>query len=413
MNSRDARDVVIVAVDQPSPGSEQPRTPQGAGPGRTATKPPTGEEWRHAFRGRMKEQLGLRGIVSEYLIPVETNTIWYTLGGVLAISLVLEILTGMVLAMRYIPDAGQAYQITDKLLDQGGWSVLLNFHYWTAYLIFALVMIHMLRVFFTGGYRGQRMGLWQIGVALAGTVFFLSITGETLHWDERGFAVPWHMSEILEAVGLDKTFNYTHDDLKNIPRATELLQPYYVLHIAVLPILLLTLIAMHYYVIKVKGISQPFWHPASGRKVSFTSHIKAWFIYSGIILGAIVVVSLFPRGPGPAPQLLKISPYYGAAEGPGGLGIVPTFPISWTHGMNRFVTIAFNLEPDIWGTIIGMAIMALALILIPFLDRTEAEPHSWAEALSVRTRGWAFLAMTLFWAVMVIGVVTNIVTPKG
>jgi quinol-cytochrome oxidoreductase complex cytochrome b subunit len=43
------------------------------------------------------------------MIPVETNTIWYTLGGVLAISLLLEIVTGMALAMRYIPDAGQAY----------------------------------------------------------------------------------------------------------------------------------------------------------------------------------------------------------------------------------------------------------------------------------------------------------------
>jgi len=39
----------------------------------------------------------------------------------------------MVLALRYIPDAGQAYQITSKLLGEGGWSVALNFHYWTSY----------------------------------------------------------------------------------------------------------------------------------------------------------------------------------------------------------------------------------------------------------------------------------------
>jgi len=290
---------------------------------------------------------------------------------------------------------------------------VLNFHYWNAYLIFAPVMIHMLRVFFTGGYRGGRTGLWQIGVALAGTVFLLSITGETLHWDERGFAVPWHTSEILEAVGLDKTFHYTHTDLKDVTKATHLLQPYYDLHIAILPVLLLALIAMHYYVINVKGISQPFWHPASGRKVPFTTHIKAWFLYSAIILGAIIAVSFIGRGAGPAPQLLKFSPYYGAKERPGGLGVVPTFPISWTHGMNRFVTIAFNLEPDIWGTITGIGIMALALIAIPFLDRGRAEPHGWAEALSLRVRGWAFLAMALFWAVLITGVVTNIVTPKG
>jgi len=167
-----------------------------------------------------------------------------------------------------------------------------------AYLIFALVMIHMMRVFFSAGYRGRRTGLWQIGVCLAGTVFLLSITGETLHWDERGFAVPWHMSEILEAVGLDKTLNYTHPDLLDPTRATELLAPYYAMHIAVLPILLGVLIAMHYYLIKVKCISLPFWHKPSGQTVPFTTHIKEWFIYGGMIIGVVAVISFFQRGAG-------------------------------------------------------------------------------------------------------------------
>jgi quinol-cytochrome oxidoreductase complex cytochrome b subunit len=139
---------------------EQPRV----GAGTTATvAPPTGTAWRRAFGG-VREQLGLRGMISEYMVPVEVNTFWYALGGVLAILLVLEIATGMLLALRYVPDAGQAYQLTAKLLDQGGWKVVLNFHYWTSYVIFALVIIHMMRVFFSGGYRGPRTGLWQIGV---------------------------------------------------------------------------------------------------------------------------------------------------------------------------------------------------------------------------------------------------------
>src|SRR5512132_593147 len=344
----------------------------------TTEEPPTGAEWRHAFRNRVKEQLGLRGMISEYMIPVETDTFWYTLGGVLAISLGLEIVTGMVLALRYIPDAGQAYQITSKLLDEGGWSVLLNFHYYTAYLIFALVLIHMMRVFISGGYRGAKIGLWQIGVSLAGLVFLPSITGETLHWDERGFAVPWHTSEVLEAVGLDKTFHYTHDDLLNTAKATRLLIPYYALHVSILPILLLALIAMHYYLIKVKGVSLPFWHKPTGRTAPFSEHVRAWLSYSAVIVGVLLVVSIFvDRDPGPAPQLLPSSPFYGSEHGPGGLGIVPTWPIMWTHGMNRFVAIVFHLEPDIWGTMLGMLLMTAALVLIPFVDRASSEPASW------------------------------------
>jgi ubiquinol-cytochrome c reductase cytochrome b subunit len=405
-----------MSVDEPATEKDAP-VPRGEpdeGAAATTATPPTGAELRHARRDRVKEQLGLRGMISEYMIPVETDTFWYTLGGVLAISLGLEIVTGMVLTLRYIPDAGQAYQITRTLLDEGGWSVLLNFHYYTAYVIFALVLVHMMRVFFSGGYRGAKIGLWQIGVALAGTVFLLSITGETLHWDERGFAVPWHTSEVLEAVGLDKTFDYTHDDLLNISKATRLLIPYYALHIAILPVLLFGLIALHYYLIKVKGISLPFWIKPSGRTAPFSRHVLKWLAYSAVILGIVVVISLFERGPGDEPQLLPSSPFYGSEHGPGGLGIVPTFPIMWTHGMNRFVTIAFNLEPDIWGTVMGIGLMTIALIAIPFLDRGgSAEPANWQQALSLRRRGWAFLAMAVFWAVLIIGTVTNIVTPKG
>lgn len=105
----------------------------------------------HPFREAVKEQLGPRGMISEYLIRVETNTLWYTLGGALAIALVLEVLTGVILALRYLPDAGRAYGITTSLLEEPGWSVALNFHYWNSYVIFGLVMIHMMRVFLSGG----------------------------------------------------------------------------------------------------------------------------------------------------------------------------------------------------------------------------------------------------------------------
>jgi quinol-cytochrome oxidoreductase complex cytochrome b subunit len=405
-----------VSDNEPAAGQDGSVRPGEPKEGRRATAtvaPPTGTAWRRAFGG-VREQLGLRGMISEYMVPVEVNTFWYTLGGVLAILLVLEIASGMLLALRYVPDAGQAYQLTAKLLGEGGWSVVLNFHYWTSYVIFALVIIHMLRVFFSGGYRGPRRGLWQIGVALAGTVFLLATTGETLHWDERGFAVPWHTSEILEALGLDKTLHYTHPDLLNVGKATRLLIPYYAFHVSILPIVLLGLIAMHYYLIKVKGISLPFWHKPTGQTAPFSEHVRAWLSYSAVIVGVLLVVSIFvDRDPGPAPQLLPSSPFYGSEHGPGGLGIVPTFPIMWTHGMNRFVTIAFHLEPDIWGTMLGILLMTAALVVIPFVDRGASEPHSWEEALSLRRRGWAYLAMAVFWVILIIGTITNIVSPKG
>jgi quinol-cytochrome oxidoreductase complex cytochrome b subunit len=404
-----------MASDGPSTGGAKDlAAPAPAAPDTETALDTTADRATHHLREVITDQLGVTGMIREYMIPVDTNTIWYSLGGVLGIAIVLELITGFFLATRYVPDASRAFGITDKLLHEGGWKVALNFHYYNSYVIFGLVMIHMMRVFFSAGYRMLKKGLWQVGVALAGIVFLLSLTGETLHWDERGFAVPWHVAEFFEAVHLDKTLHYGRHDLLNVPSATARLAPFYALHIAILPVLLLGLIAMHYYLVKVKHISLPFWHKPTGRVAPFSEHIKAWVQYSVLILGAILLAAIFiTRSAGPAPQLLRSSPFFGSKHGPGGLGIVPTFPISWTHGMNRFVNLAFGMEPDIWGTIIGMAIMTACLVAIPYLDRARREPHSWAEAFDLRQRTWAFLAITLFWVTMAVGVVTNIITPKG
>ena len=233
---------------------------------------------------------------------METNSIWYLLGGVLAISLTLEIFTGALLSLVYAPDAGRAFSITGNLLRTPGWSVVLNFHYWNAFLIFGLVMVHMLRVFISGGYLRGKQGLWQVGVLLAGLTFLVSLTGETLHWDEVGFAVPWHASEMLQAFGLASLFQYNFDDLRNVDTATLKLGQIYAAHIAIVPILLLLFIVWHYYLIRLKGISLPFWLRATGRKAAFSEHVKGWFVYGGIIMGVILLVAIFvPRDAGIAP----------------------------------------------------------------------------------------------------------------
>lgn len=355
----------------------------------------------------------LRQLVRDYLIPVETNNIWYALGGVLAIAFILEIFTGFLLTLRYTPDASQAYAITKSLIESSRWALIINFHYWNAFLIFGLVIIHMMRVFISGGYKHSKWGLWQVGVALAALTFILSLTGEALHWDEVGFGVPWNIGEFLDAIGLAGAFNYATDGLLAIPTATEKLSQIYAVHIAIVPVILLLLIGMHYYLVRVKGISMPFWLKASGRKAPFTEHIKVWAIYGGIAVLLLLVISLFiRRDPGTPPQLLPSSPLFNQGDDPGGLGFKPTFPISWTRGMNIIVA-NLGMDPDIWGTFIGMVLMLGALVAVPFLDRGSAEPQGWAAAFSLQKRGWAYAAVALFWVMLVAGMVASLITNAG
>lgn len=371
---------------------------------------------RDARRGvlaRLSDQFGFRQLVTDYLIPVESNSIWYLLGGVLAIALVLEIATGFLLSLVYIPDAEKAYGITQHLLASGGWSFVLNFHFFNSFLIFGLVMVHMLRVFITGGYRRGKEGLWLVGVALAGLTFVISLTGEALHWDEVGLGVPWNIAEVLGALGLSGFFNYTADAVLAIPTATEKLVQIYVLHVSIVPIALGLFIAWHYLLIRFKGISVPFWLRASGRSSGFGEHIRGWLLWGGVILGLVVLLAIFvPRDAGTAPQLLSSSPLYGTADDPGGLGFKPTYPISWTRGMN-IIAANLGVDPDIWGAMIGMALLLGALLVIPFVDRAPHEPDSSASAFDLRKRGWAFLAMGIFWAVLIAGLIQNAIVAEG
>ena len=363
--------------------------------------------------GVLEDQFAIRRLIKDYVIPVETNNFWYALGGVLAISLALEVVTGLLLALMYTPDASKAYGITKGMLDSNFWSVILNFHYWNAYVVFGLVMVHMMRVFISGGYRQGKQGLWFIGAMLAAFTFVVSLTGEALHWDEVGFGVPWNISEILNAVGLVNVFNYTTDALLNIETATEKLSQLYAVHIAIVPILLLLFVGMHYYLIKVKGISIPFWLKASGRKAPFSEHIKVWAVYSAIILGVVLLVSIFVhRDPGTPPQLLPSSPIYQSGDDPGGLGFKPTFPISWTRGMNVVVA-NLGVDPDIWGSAVGMLLLFAALVAVPFLDRGKGTPKGWAAAFDLRTRGWAFAAIVVFWFILLLGTVASAITEAG
>lgn len=363
---------------------------------------------RKGLGAAIEEQFALGQLTREYMIPAETNNLWYTLGGVLAIALALEVLTGFLLTIVYVPDAGKAFGITKTLLADGLWAVVLNFHFWTAYVIFALVMLHMMRVFLTGGYRHGKQGLWLGGVVLAGCVFLAFITGESLHWDEVGFAVPWHISEFFQAIGLATAVNYTFAQLRDIAGATERLGQIYALHMSIAPILLLLFMGLHYYLIKVKGISLPFWLKESGKKVAFSTHVKEWVIYSAVILGAVLLLSIFvQRDAGIAPQLIPSSPLFGSKHGPGGNGAKPTFPIGWTHGMNVFFGQFLGIDPDIWGTIVGMIIIGGALVAVPFLDRVDHAPRGWREALDWRKRGWAFLVIGLMWFTMILGFLVN------
>jgi quinol-cytochrome oxidoreductase complex cytochrome b subunit len=120
-------------------------------------------------------------------IPSAQSRLRYTLGaGGLSVFLILVLtLTGMLEMFYYVPTpehAGASIQRLTFLVPYGG--LIRNLHYWAAQVLVLTVLLHLLRVVFTGAYAGPRRFNYLLGLGLLVLTLFLDFTGYVLRWDE-------------------------------------------------------------------------------------------------------------------------------------------------------------------------------------------------------------------------------------
>src|SRR5208283_4606602 len=166
--------------------------------------------------------------------------------------------TGVLLMFYYVPSTTQAY---DRMLDLRGTVAfgifLRNMHRWSAHGMVAIVFLHMCRVFLTGAYKKPREFNWVLGVLLLLVTLFLSFTGYLLPWDQLAFwaiTVGTSIAAYAPIIGKQMQFVLLGDTTVG----QEALLRFYVLHVAVLPAVLVLLMAVHFWRIrKDGGLSRP------------------------------------------------------------------------------------------------------------------------------------------------------------
>lgn len=255
-----------------SQASKQPKTGRQARPpaGLLASlKAFPGNVWSSIFRHPLPSSDLGRSQTSFtnfflHIHPVKVNrhTLkpWYTMGlGLMSFFLfVILTVTGILLMFYYVPSTTQAY---DRMLDLRGsvafGTFLRNMHRWGAHFMVAVVFLHMCRVFFTGSYKKPREFNWVIGVLLFLLTLFSSFTGYLLPWDQLAFwaiTVGTAIAGYAPVVGKDMQFLLLGD----YSVGQEALLRFYVLHIAVLPLLVTLLVTIHFWRIrKDGGLSRP------------------------------------------------------------------------------------------------------------------------------------------------------------
>jgi quinol-cytochrome oxidoreductase complex cytochrome b subunit len=190
-----------------------------------------------------------------------------TLGlGVAALSsFLVAAVTGILLMIYYTPSTELAYDsVKDIHYVVPTGRFIRNLHRWSAHVMVITVILHAVRVFFTASYKKPREFNWLVGLGLLVVTLGLSFTGYLLPWDQLaywaatiGSNIASSPRELTNALGITSWCDVGGLSKEVLLGADEVGQPaltrFYFLHVMILPILLLWLIAVHFWRIRKDG----------------------------------------------------------------------------------------------------------------------------------------------------------------
>jgi ubiquinol-cytochrome c reductase cytochrome b subunit len=189
-------------------------------------------------------------------------TTWFThtfrLGYFSMFFFIIEIITGLILMIYYVPSPAEAYQSIIKLETEVPFgSLMRDLHRLGAEGMVIVVFLHMMRTYLTGSYKKERSFTWLTGVVLLLITLFLSFSGYLLPWDQLAYwAVTIGTSMADKAPLVGKEVNLLLRGAPDIG-AGGLLR-FYLLHVILLPLLGILFVSIHYYkVSREHGISLP------------------------------------------------------------------------------------------------------------------------------------------------------------
>lgn len=334
----------------------------------------------------LKERLGLQGLT--YPVPKHANSLPYILGGITLVGLLILIITGIYLAQFYNPNPADAHQSVVYIITKAPIGDLIrSIHFWTAQIVMVTLLLHMLRILFTGAYKRPREFNWFVGLGLLAVTFGLIFTGSVLKFDQEGVEALEHAKEAGVVLGRLGAW-FSADFSRSAPLLTRLFNA----HTSILPLIFFLLIAAHVYLIKQHGISpkvtdDAVTHATAGEGTSrFDLHLRNMAAYGLLLFALILLLSLFI--PAPLGQ-------------PGVAGVEITKP--WW----MFIWL-FPAEEVLGARALVIVPLALGILLalVPVLDRSPyLSPKR--RNLTVAISGIGLFAMTVSGIIAALQPVTN------
>ena len=307
---------------------------------------------------------------AEHPVPRETASWFYVFGSAALTCFMLQVLTGILLALIYVPSAGEAWsslQILNHSVSLG-WFIR-ALHGWGSNFMIAIVLLHMLQVFLFGAYKFPRELTWIVGVLLLLVTVGMAFTGQVLRFDQDaywGLGIGASIASRVPVMGPWVVNLMLGGPI--IAGAT--LSRFFALHVFVIPGLLIAFVGVHLLMVLKLGINE--W-PMPGRIVRRATYFQEYrdlthkqgvpfvpnavwkdILFSGFILLSIAACAVFfgPFGPSgqPDPTIIQTAPH-------------PDFFFLWLYALLSFLPP--SSETPI--LLIGPAIALMVLLALPFV----------------------------------------------
>ncbi len=250
-------------------------------------------------------------------------TYTFGLGMILGFLFLIMVFTGVILMIYYTPSVETAYQSVKDIVNVvPGGRIIRNMHRWASQGMVIVVFLHLLRVFYTGSYLGNRSLNWVIGVILLIIILLSNFSGYLLPWDQLaywavtiGSNIAASAREFTDLLGITNIFDPGGFMKKLLIGGESVGQPalsrFFTLHVIFLPMTMLVLFGVHFWRIrKDGGLSRP-------RKYAddkgTTNKWLAWPVLMwtelAILIGVVLVV-LFIALLADAPLLEQANPAF-------------------------------------------------------------------------------------------------------
>jgi quinol-cytochrome oxidoreductase complex cytochrome b subunit len=209
-----------------------------------------------------------------------------------ALLVVIQVVTGLLLKFHYEPSPESAYNSILNLQESLLFGKMLrNIHHWSAIAFVWVAFLHMLRTAFTGAYRPPRDVTWITGLALLLLVVLSNFTGYLLPWDQLSYWAVTVGTSLLSYIPLAG-----EPIRKALLGGAEVGQPtltnFFNLHTGVIPLLIIALMAWHFWRIRRAGASSWLIEDKESPMVDTRPHlVNREFVVAITLLAAIFLIS--------------------------------------------------------------------------------------------------------------------------